>query len=74
MLDPLSLLDEETEPTGVLQESIREVPRETVWTFVLAVLLAQAGLFGVSLGLKRWIDDASTVACRTQGPIQGQIC
>lgn len=51
MLDPFSLLEEETGPTEDLQESIQEIPRKTVWAFILAVLLAQAGLLAVSVGL-----------------------
>lgn len=51
MLDPLSMLNEETNSTEEFQESIQEIPRETLWPFLLAVLLAQVGLFALSLGL-----------------------
>ncbi|WP_338738540.1 DUF7322 domain-containing protein [Haloplanus salilacus] len=51
MFDPDSLLEEETEPTGDLSESIRTLPAATLWAFVLTAAFAQAGLFGVSLGL-----------------------
>lgn len=51
MLDPGSLLDDDPEPTGELSESILALPAATLWAFVLAAFLAQAGLFGVSLGL-----------------------
>lgn len=51
VFDPFSLLDEGSESTGDLQESIQTIPRRTLWAFILAVLFAQAGLFAVSLGL-----------------------
>jgi uncharacterized membrane protein YhaH (DUF805 family) len=51
VLDPFSVLDEENESVGDFQESIRRIPRRTFWAFILAVLLTQAGLFAVSLGL-----------------------
>ncbi|WP_299333196.1 DUF7322 domain-containing protein [Haloplanus sp.] len=50
MLDPDSLLDD-PEPTGELSESILALPAATLWAFVLAALLTQAGLLGASLGL-----------------------
>lgn len=51
MLDPLSLLDEEFDRSGEFQASITELPRETFWAFLGAVLLGQVGLFAASLGL-----------------------
>lgn len=50
MLDPGSLF-EENESGDELQRSLREIPTETLWAFVIALLFAHVGLFAASLGL-----------------------
>lgn len=50
MLDPGSLLEEDHAGSDV-GRVIREVPQATLRAFVGAVLLAQVGLFAVSLGV-----------------------
>jgi len=50
VFDPLSFAETDTDLTGDLQASIQDAPCETVWAFALAFLLAQVGLFAVSLG------------------------
>ena len=53
VLDPDSLLNK-IEPSGEFQESmssIGEMPRETLWAFILAIWFAHVGLFALSLGL-----------------------
>lgn len=51
MIDPLSLLDEEFDPSGEFQGSVTELPRKVFWAFLGAALLGQVGLFAASLGL-----------------------
>jgi hypothetical protein len=51
VFDPDSLLETDIEPPGVLSESMRTAPEATLWAFLIAAVFAQAGLFGVSLGL-----------------------
>ena len=52
LLDPLSMLEEEEDPdfSAEFQETIERADSGTLWAFIAAVLLAQAGLFAVSLG------------------------
>lgn len=51
MIDPLSLLDEEFDPSGEFQGAVTELPGEVFWGFLGAALLGQVGLFAASLGL-----------------------
>ena len=51
VLDPFSLVDEPTGQTKELEGSIQKISGTTLWSFILAVFLAQAGLFAASLGL-----------------------
>ena len=51
VFDPDPLLEKPAAEFQESMESIREIPRETLWAFILAVWLAHVGLFAVSLGL-----------------------
>lgn len=68
MLDPLSMLEDERESAGGSFDAVSEASRDTVWWFIIAVVLAQVGLAAVSLGvlfavvLGRWsLGGALTV-------------
>ena len=51
LLDPFSLPEEEDpEFSPEFQETIERADSGILWAFIAAVLLAQAGLFAVSLG------------------------
>jgi hypothetical protein len=53
MFDPLSVIEEESpaEPSTDLGDSMQRADAATFWAFLAAALLAQAGLFAVSIGL-----------------------
>jgi len=53
MFDPLSVIDEESpaEPSTELGDSMQRADAATFWAFLVAAVLAQAGLFAASLGL-----------------------
>lgn len=69
VVDPFPLLNTEEESPGALLGSLEEIPRETLRAFLVAVVLAQAGLFGISLGLLlvgfrgQWTIGGSLVVC-----------
>lgn len=60
MLDPASLLEED--PPEETPDTVRDVPSETFWAFVVAFLSAQTGLASTSLGvLLIWFRGQWTV-------------
>lgn len=52
VLDPRSILDEgeDAEVGEEVRVAIMEIPRETLWAFMTAVVSAHVGVFLVSLG------------------------
>lgn len=53
MFDPFGVIEDEefTEPPEGVQDSIQHADAATFWGFLAAAILAQAGLFAVSIGL-----------------------
>jgi len=51
VLDPFSIIEEESERPGEFQGTIQRADGATFWAFLAAVVLAQVGLFAASLGL-----------------------